>query len=56
MHSTPEEEEEARGRLAQSLVAEALVGYENLIPPATLEEIRDYLVDELLCTSYGLGV
>ena len=55
MHDSPEEEEEARERLAESLVAAALKGFERVLQPRALEDIRSYLVDELLCTSYGLA-
>ena len=55
MLDSPEEEEEARERLAEFLVAAALRGFDRVLQPRALEDIRSYLVDELLCTSYGLA-
>ena len=44
------EEEE---RVAESLVDEAIRGFDQAVPAPELAEIRDAMVDELLCTSYG---
>ena len=37
-----------RNKPAHTLVAAALAGYEHVFLPDELEEIRDYLVDELV--------
>lgn len=39
--------------LAESLVTEALSGWERMIPAPALQEMHEFLVDEYLCTSYG---
>ncbi|NUO48620.1 MAG: hypothetical protein HOV80_07160 [Polyangiaceae bacterium] len=39
--------------LAESLVDEALAPLVAVTPPSVLPELRDFLVDELLCTEYG---
>ena len=46
-------EEEALERLAESLVSAALDGYERVLSPTALQDMREYLIDELLCSSYG---
>jgi hypothetical protein len=46
---TPEEEK----RLAEQLVTEATAPYAALLSADKLKEMREHLVDELLCTSYG---
>ncbi len=39
--------------LAESLVDEALAPLLHVTPPSALPELRDFLVDELLCTEEG---
>ena len=55
MESPPEENVPELERLAHTLVAEALDGYERVLAPDALQDIREYLIDELLCSSYGLA-
>ncbi|MFO0553022.1 MAG: hypothetical protein U0271_31840 [Polyangiaceae bacterium] len=45
---TPEEE-----AMAEEIATEAMAGLDPLLPAAELEEIREFLVDELLCTEAG---
>jgi hypothetical protein len=46
--ATPDEE-----RLANELVENATAPYAPYLTPSALKEMRDHLVAELLCTSYG---
>jgi len=39
--------------LAEEIVREAMTGFEHVIPPQVFDAIFHYLVDELVCTSYG---
>ncbi len=55
MENPPEENDPELERLAHSLVEAALDGYERILAPDALQDIREYLIDELLCSSYGLA-
>jgi hypothetical protein len=48
LHNDP-----AHVALAESLVDEALAPLPAETPPSAREEVRDFLVDELLCTDEG---
>jgi hypothetical protein len=43
----------AEEAVAESLVGTALEGYRGVLPASLVEELREFLVGELLCTSYG---
>jgi hypothetical protein len=49
----PGPSEEELEAMAERLVGEALSGFEQHFTPAALARIRESLVDELMCTSYG---
>ncbi len=40
-------------KLATELVERATAGHAKLLSPAALKRLREHLIDELLCTSYG---
>ncbi|NUP10033.1 MAG: hypothetical protein HOW73_28625 [Polyangiaceae bacterium] len=44
---------DAQRALAASLVDEALQAYQRTVPRRALRDVREFMIDELLCTSYG---
>lgn len=49
----PDADYETERQLAEDLVDEALVSYAHALAPEVLAEMRDAMIDEMLCTPKG---